>query len=223
MADKVLLDTSEHIKYFLKTFNLKKDKFVRVFVGSDERVFYSRSVQENNKFIIHFHGSYIPLQGVKYVLNSAKELEKYEDIEFNIIGSKIKKEYAGEGFKNVNFIENVPYNKLPEYINSADICLGIFGDTSKMEMVIPNKIFEAISVKKPVITANTLAIRELFDNNKNILLCKKSNSKDLTEKILLLKQNENLRRKISENSFNLFKEKLTPEILVKNLLNDLKK
>ena len=95
---------------------------------------------------MHFHGYFIPLQGVEYIFETAKILEK-KDVKFNIIGSKIKKQYQNKNFSNVNFIENVPYKKLPVYISEADICLGIFGDTTKTKRVIPNKIYEAIAMK----------------------------------------------------------------------------
>ena len=34
LADKILLDTNEHIEYFVKTFRIRKDKFIRVLVGA---------------------------------------------------------------------------------------------------------------------------------------------------------------------------------------------
>ncbi len=42
LADKILLDTNEHIKYFVKTFKIKKDKFIKVLIGADDSIFYPR-------------------------------------------------------------------------------------------------------------------------------------------------------------------------------------
>jgi len=42
LADKILLDTNEHIKYFVKEFGIKKDKFIKVLIGADDSVFYPR-------------------------------------------------------------------------------------------------------------------------------------------------------------------------------------
>jgi len=223
LADKILLDTEEHIKYFVKEFKIKKDKFIKVLVGTDDSNFYPQEKgKEKKEFIIHFHGNYIPLQGVEYIIKAAKILEK-ENVRFNIIGSKIKKQCQDKNFSRVNFIENVPYKKLPACISEADICLGIFGDTQKTQRVIPNKVYEAIAMEKPVITADTPAARELFIDRKNILFCKTADPEDLAEKILELKNNKDLREKIAKGGYKVFKNYATPRIVVRNLLNKLLK
>ena len=43
--------------------------------------------------------------------------------------------------------------------------------------------------------------------------------KDLAKKIIELKDNSELRKKIAENGYKLYKEKLTPKVLGKELLN----
>jgi len=217
LADKILLDTNEHIKYFIKEFGIKKDKFIRVLVGTGDSNFYPQEEGKKRKeFIVHFHGSYIPLQGVEYILRAANLLER-ENIKFNIIGSKIKKQYQNKEFSNAVFVDDVPYKELPNYMARADICLGIFGNTPKTQRVIPNKVYEAIAMKKPVITANTPAARELFTDRENILFCKTADPKDLARKILELKNDLSLRNKIAKNSYKLFNKKLTPKILGKKI------
>ncbi|MEA3398214.1 MAG: hypothetical protein U9R06_00525 [Patescibacteria group bacterium] len=39
LADTVLLDTNEHIKYFIKEFRIKKVKFIRILIGADTTIF----------------------------------------------------------------------------------------------------------------------------------------------------------------------------------------
>jgi len=224
LADKILLDTEEHIRYFVKTFKIKKDKFIKVLVGTDNKFFYPRKerIKKKRQFIIHFHGSYIPLQGVEYILRAANLLER-KNIKFNIIGSKIKKQYQNKEFSNAVFVDDVPYKELPNYMARADICLGIFGNTPKTQRVIPNKVYEAIAMKKPVITADTPAARELFTDRKNILFCKTANPDDLAKKILELKNNEKLRNLIAQGGYKIFKKYATSELIGNNLLKKLSK
>ena len=219
LADKILLDTNEHIKYFSKTFNVKENKFCRIFVGSDDEAVYPVNQRKgSNNFLVHFHGSCIPLQGIDYIIKAASLL-KDRDIEFNIIGSKIKKKFGESRIKNINFLDNVTHEKLKYYMSEADVCLGVFGNTSKAKRVIPNKVFEGLAVKCPVITAETPAVQELLRNEKNVLFCKNADPKDLAEKILKLKDNKQLGDDISKNGYNLFTNNLIPRIVVKPLLN----
>ena len=180
ISDLVILDTNEHIKYICDLFNLNKSKFKRVWVGADEEIFYPIDTQknpvENNEFLVLFIGKYIPLHGIEYIIKAAKLLENEKEIEFKMIGSgqldeKINKLRKNLKIKNIEFVDWVKYDKLVKEIGRADIVLGIFGGTDKSLRVIPNKVFQAIACCKPVITGNSLAIKELLTNRENIFLC----------------------------------------------------
>ena len=55
LADKVILDTEEHIKYFVKTFGLNRNKAKRIFVGCDDDLFYPREHKKRtDKFLVNF-------------------------------------------------------------------------------------------------------------------------------------------------------------------------
>jgi len=223
-ADKVLLDTDEHIKYFCETFHFTKDKFISVPIGADESIFYPREVKGGSStFNVHFHGTFIPLQGVEYVVEAAGVLRD-ENIHFTLVGSGqdfcfIKDKVKSSGLESrFSFVGKVPMEKIPDYVALADVCLGIFGKTEKTKRVIPNKVYECIAMRKPVITAKSDAILQFFRDGEDIIMCKTSDGKDLADKLMILKSDKNLRVKISEGGYNLFKNNFTSTIIVKNLL-----
>lgn len=224
LADKVLLDTDAHIRFFVREFGLNLKKFIRVFVGTDESVMKpSENPSPHNVFTVHFHGSFIPLQGVDIILQTAKIL-KNENILFKIIGKgpmypKVEEYIIKNDLKNVILEGKVPYTNLPTKISDTDVCLGIFGKSPKTQIVIPNKVYEAIAVGRPVITADTPAIRELFDGGNNILLCDVADPSSLAEKIRLIMNDDNLRRRIAKNGYDLFQNKLRSDIIAKDLLD----
>ena len=227
LADKILLDTNEHINYFVKIFKINRNKFIKVLVGTDENIFYSREYTKSDKFIVHFHGNYIPLQGTEYIIKAAKLLRN-ENIIFRMVGSR-GQEYKQSfklakslNLKNIEFINSVSYEILPDLIAEADVSLGIFGNTGKAKRVIPNKVYEAIAMKKAIITADTPAIRELFTDRENILFCRVADSESLAEKILELKNNESLRKKVAQGGYELFNKYCVPEIIGRKLLEEIK-
>ena len=226
LADMVLLDTDAHIDFFVKEFGLRREKFKRIFVGTDSKVFYPREIKKDtDNFLVHFHGNYIPLQGVEYIIRAAKLLEK-ENISFNLTGQgqtyKKDRQLAEKlGIKNINFIDRVSYKELADYMTKADVCLGIFGDTPKTNLVIPNKVFEALACKKPVITADTPAIRELISDNE-ALLVKASDPEALAEGILRLKEDPVERDKVAEKGYDVFCRTSTPGILGSKLVEIIK-
>ncbi len=225
-ANLILTDTKIHGKIFSKFFNQNKEKFETVLVGSDSDIFFPQGHKnESDKFIIGFYGKYLPLQGVKIIIATGKILKKYPEIKFEIIGGSPENKLYREIFRykiknkldNIELIPPVPLSQLPEKIARSDIQLGIFGGTLKSKIVIPNKVYSALAMKKPVITANSLAVRELLTHEENVYLCKNADIDSLVSAIIKLYEDKNLRDSIARNGFKLFKKYLTPQIIGANL------
>ena len=231
LADKVLLDTQTQINYFIKKYRIKKDKFERIFVGANNDTYYpdSRPQTSDSKFIVHWHGYIVPFYAVDIIIKAAHLLQKHADIQFRLVTRfnnkyKIIKDIAaGLKLTNLKFYSETPHQELAKLINRAHICLGIFGNNKKAELVIPNKVIEALACKKAVITADTAAMHELFKDKENILLCQPNNPADLVTKILSLKNDINLRNSLADRGYQLYLNQLTPKILGKQLKDLLKK
>ena len=230
LADKVLLDTNAHINYFVNTFQLDRKKFHRIFVGADDSLFYPRNLEKSkDKFLVFYYSTYLPLHGVEYIIEAAKKLESYCDVKFRLVGRgreyrKIIRLARKLDVKNIEFIDWIPYKKLPLEIAKADICLGgHFSNIDKAKRVISGKTFQFIAMKKPVIVGNNPANRELFRDRRSALFVEHANAEDLAEKILELKDNEKLRERIAEGGYRVFKERCTPEVIGKELLNIINK
>ncbi len=229
-ADLVLLDTDAHIDFFVSEFKLPRKKFRRIWVGADDSVFKPENslADKEGKFIVLFFGTYIPLQGVGYIIRAAKVVsDKDKSIIFRIIGSgqdrkRLEILAKNIGAANIEFKDKVSLLDLKTEIAKSDVCLGIFGDTLKTSLVIPNKVYDSIAMDKPVITADTPAIRELFDEN-DLYLVRTADPEVLAKAVIELKNDPEKRNKLAENGYKKFKENATHEILGKNLLDILNK
>jgi glycosyltransferase involved in cell wall biosynthesis len=154
-------------------------------------------------------------------MNAALKLRE-EEIEFVLVGKGrelnwCKNFVKKNELKNVKFVKPVPLHKLSTFINLANVCLGLFGNSSKARKVIPTKIFEYSAMKKPIISAETPAIKELFSHKKNIFLCEPENPNALANAILELKNNSALLKKISKNAYLTFKSNASLEILSRQI------
>jgi len=222
LADRIFLDTEEHIQYFITTFSINKHKFNRIFVGADDSIFYPPVKKEKTDlFNVFYYGSYHPLQGIEFIVQAAKILEFDEDIKFYIVGNGIEHDNVLSlarklKVKNVEFIDWIPYIELPSKIAAADICLGgHFSSIDKSKRVIAGKTFQFIAMKKPVIVGDNPANRELFENKKNALLVEHANPDALASAILELKNDLGLRSKIAEEGYRTFNEMCIPKIIGK--------
>lgn len=223
-ANLVLSDTNAHSCYYSRFYDIDSKKIRRVLVGSDDEIFYPRQIKrEDDCFNVLFWGGFIPLQGVKYIIKAAKLLENHKDIKFELRGFGQTYKEAVElsrriKTENAVLIPNwLPYEDLPDYIAKADVCLGIFGETEKAKRAIPNKAVETLAMRKPLITGNSPAAREILTSMDNSLLVPMANSKILADAILTLKEDKNLRDRIAENGYQLFRKKLAPKVIGSSL------
>lgn len=223
LADIVLFDTNEHIDYASNEFGIKKEKFRRIFIGADTDIFYPIKKEINSKkFKVLFYGSFLPLQGIGYIVKAAKFLEKEKDIVFEIVGWGPEKKKILELFEhlkpdNLFFTGGQNQESLRKKGAEADLCLGIFGDTNKTKRVVPNKVYECIAMNKPVITADTPAIRELFEEGE-LMLVKVADHVSLADAIITLKNNRELADGIAQKGYQKFLKFATPDVLGKQLL-----
>ncbi|MCK4948009.1 MAG: glycosyltransferase family 4 protein [Candidatus Aureabacteria bacterium] len=223
LADLVLADTNQHLDYFCREFKIKITKLRKVFVGADNDLFFPQPLKRaNSRFLVLFWGTYIPLHGIQYIIEAAKILEKESKIRFELVGKgqtwqEMRDLASRIKVDNLIFQDSVPPAVLPSLVAKADLCLGIFGRTKKTEKVIPNKVYQALAAKKPVITADTPAIREIFVDNEHLKLCRRADPESLASAILELKNNQELRERIAENGYRLAIKKFTPQALGRHL------
>jgi glycosyltransferase involved in cell wall biosynthesis len=194
-SSKILIfDTKEHGDYFKKTFFLSKKKKYYIWpVSLDlEKIDKDIKIFPDGKFNIFFYGTYIPLQGIEYIVKAAKILKTNKEINFIIVGKgqeekNIKNLARKYNLNNLSFYQPVSYRQLFKYIKQADVCLGIFGNSDKAKRVVANKVIECLALKKIVITGRTKAVERFFENRKEIIYCNLADEKDLAQKIVYVK------------------------------------
>jgi len=227
-ADYVVLDTDAHADFFRKKYHLSSDKCFATFVGAEQENFPILQKHQTNKvkkLSILFYGQCIPLHGIQTILDAALLLQDQSHIKWVIIGSG-QEEKKIENFAihhpgvNLKWIKWADYTTLSNYIENADICLGIFGTSDKASRVIPNKVFQIMSCGKTIITRDSPAIKELFSQeDKGVYLVRPGSGDALAEKILYLDKN---RVFIDQAPHFLYlREAISPQGVTRTLINKL--
>lgn len=224
MADLVVCDTESHRQYFHEAIGipLAKMRVLEVGVNTDE-FRPMPAPHEAGKFVVGFYGGFIPLQGAQHIVMAAKELVGHADIEFRLIGNgfefeKIKRIIADHHLHNVQLLGWVAYKDLSQAINEFDICLGIFGDTHKADLVVPNKVYHYAAIQKAIISKDTPAIRSIFTQNESMLLTSTA-AADIAAAILRLKQDAALREKIAANGYRIITTQYNHRIMAQKLVD----
>jgi glycosyltransferase involved in cell wall biosynthesis len=165
LPDRLILDTSEYVAWFRKTYGVRAHRFRLVPTGADERIFHPIPIQkpEGHTFDVIYYGTFIPNHGVEYIVEAARMLVDDPSIQFEFIGDGPERKKAQEivnryHLNNITFVEWLEKTELVQRMAQADVILGTFGTTPQSLMTVQNKIYEGLAMAKPVITGDSPAI-----------------------------------------------------------------
>jgi glycosyltransferase involved in cell wall biosynthesis len=225
-ADRVLLETEAQIAFFAETFGVPRDRFRRLWLGANEDVMRPapdtiRTASE--PFTVFFYGRFSPLHGVEHIVDAAAELERAgRGVRFVLVGAgqtyeAVRAHAASLGVRRVEFPGVVAYTQLPSMMAGADLCLGSFGTTARAQRVIPNKVFDALAVGRPVLTADTPGAREALAHGTNAWLCRPGSGTAIADAIVALESDRDRLARIGDAGHALFAARFSFAALTRDL------
>jgi glycosyltransferase involved in cell wall biosynthesis len=123
------------------------------------------------RFVICYIGTMGMAHGLETLIASAQKLQQdFPQALFLMIGEGAEKErikgLAQElGLTNILFLDQQPRERIPAYIAIADVCLVMLRKTELFKTVIPTKLLEYMSCKKPVIVAVDGQARQIVEES----------------------------------------------------------
>ncbi|MEK6556210.1 MAG: glycosyltransferase [Bdellovibrionota bacterium] len=232
-ADFVVTDTKAHLEYFHQTFKVPREKMAPLYIGNNFDEYFPAARMEAEQapvtsgdskvFKVGFYGGFIPLQGVGRILEAAKLLRDHTEIEFEMVGSGFEFEKAKEFVRNHGLVRiSMPgwakQTELPGYINGFDLALGIFGETAKADLVIPNKIYHYAACAKPILTKDNEALREVFTPGRDIITIGTS-PQEIADAVLKLKANSSLRLQVGQAAYKLIQDQFNEVKVAEKLIS----
>lgn len=192
-CDYAITDTKSHRDFFCKEFDVTSEKIHVLYLEADKKIYYPRVVRKKkhfeDKFVVLYFGSILPLQGVDIVIKAIEMLQGNKQIYFVIIGP-VKNKWIGE---TVEYIDWLPQEQLAQYIAMADLCLaGHFsGSIEKAKRTIPGKAYIYDAMNKRMVLGDSPANHELFNENDKRYFVEMGNAPALAKKILDIQGGKN--------------------------------
>lgn len=194
-VDLVLMDTREHARYVAMLYKVPESAVLSVWVGAETGLFRKVPLPlRDGPVHVLFYGQFIPLHGLATLVEAIHLIQLQDELpemQFTIVGSgqdatRIDRLIDQRNLRNTGRIAWVNYDKLPQSIAGADICLGIFAGEGKAARVIPNKVFQILASGRPLVTRDGPAIRELVGPNSAIRLVQPDDPTDLASQLVAL-------------------------------------
>jgi len=190
LPDHLITDTKYHKFFISNKYNIKNISCIYI---SEKKTIHKKININKKKNLINivFAGAYRNLHGIKNIIDAFKIVNLYnKNINLKLIGTdygqKFKIMSKEMRIKNIYFYKRLKYKDFINHIENADICLGIFGESIKAHNVISNFLMTSCRLGKIIITLNTEAAKEVFNNHPNSFLINKPIVKNLANTILKL-------------------------------------
>lgn len=184
---------------------------------------YVSSLFLKDQYLCLYSGSLHKGRGIELIIDLANQ---NPDINFLIIG-QLNSFNTFNNSDNIYFMGYVPYVEISSYLKIADVLLmpyqnkvsiNVKGqDTSKW--MSPLKLFEYMSVNKPIISSNLPVLREVLKSDYNCKLVKYNSDLEWNRAIKLLKNNTEFSKKLSNNAYLDFKRNYTWDIRAIKIYN----
>lgn len=181
----------------------------------------------DNKIVVEYHGVIGKKKGIDTLIEIANELIKnYKNLRFLIIGpgyEEYNEEIETRGLeKKVIFTGPVEYSQIPSYISASDIGYIVLPPSNQYLVSTPTKLFEAMSLGKPVIAnAEYPEVQRVFNVKSNLrpgVLTNYSPNK-IKHALEKLIQNKELREKLGKNGEKLIMNYFSWESEKKKLID----
>jgi len=217
IADQIIVP-SQYFKKIISNWGIDQNKIKVIYNGIDLN---SENIKKNNNLkekIILSVGRLVPWKGFKELIEVMPDIfKKINNIKLIIIGSgPQKKELENKinklKLKNkIILTGQISREKLLKQKQMANI----FVLNSNFES-FSFDIVEAMFLKLPCVATNIGSLPELIENNKQGILIKPNNKKEIENSIIKILQNDNFRQKIIQNAYQK-----SLQFSIKNTLNQL--
>lgn len=176
----------------------------------------SRYGFNENDFIINFTGEYSRLGAIDDVVDSFIEIsKKIENAKLSLAvrikneKDAVKKSLILEKLKSAGLLDKTAFHddatyRMSDVYNVCDISLFPVREM-KGKFDVPLAVIEAMACEKPVIISDLPILRE-FSNNKNSVIIKGGNRKELADAIIKFYEDKNFRESIGKNARKFVEE-----------------
>ena len=164
-ASLVLVDTGQHADHLAELLGYPRERMEWVPVSDPEelpRKVHYPGLTSGDRLEVLFFGTGVPLHGLSTLLDA---VDRCRNLRLTLIGggSEDRARAQAMGVDKVRLLDTfVPHGVVRGHLEHTHLVAGIFGDSDKARRVIPLKVMLALSVGRPVVTADTPAVHELL-------------------------------------------------------------
>lgn len=183
------------------------------------------AIKRGKRFMVGYLGVIGQQEGIEYLLEAAEYLRHQkgrDDIFWGIVGGgphleALRAKACEMGLDDiVEFTGRVPDARMLDYLNTADVCVNPDEYNAMNDKSTMNKVLEYMALGKPIVQFDLTEGR--YSAGESSLYAERNNARDLADKILLLLDDADMRKRMGEYGRNRILNELSWDHTSKALL-----
>lgn len=230
-ADFIGCPTKGNVSFIKKYYNFIKDEQFDFlpFWQNEINVQPNYQLREEfglkDKFVVIYGGSVGAAQRIEHIVELAEACKNYKDIAFVILGKGayldvIKGMVAEKQLENVVFKAFLPQDQYLSFLAACDVGMIILNERMATPN-FPSKSLSYLNMRVPILAAldHTTDFGEYLEDNNAGLWGYSDDIPTLKKKLVSYYENKELREKVKENGYQLFKNHLTTQQAYQTIIN----
>jgi len=221
-ADHIVVVTEAFRIHLIKKWNVPAEKISVVENGVEPELFAPVDASElkaelglDGKFVVCYIGTLGMAHGLGTLVDAAaKIVPLLPDVRFLVVGEGAEKQAIvdrarSRGLENIVFLDQQPREKIPALISAADVCAVLLKKTEVFQTVIPTKMLEFMSCRRPVILGVDGQARELLERARAGVFIEPENADALVNAVTLLRAQPELCASLGQNGRHFVQQNLS--------------
>lgn len=217
--DKIFVLSKSMKLYLVDNYYIDINKINVIYNGFDDNDNNYDIIDEDNicnsdVFKGVYIGSLHTWQGIPNLLEAVYLMKErnHKNIFIEIYGGGPLDKYTQDFIMNNDLFDYIKFHghldklEIPSKVVNVDFLIIPRPSTLATETTVPLKIFEYITLKKPILMSNVGGLTEILTPNIECVTYEPGNCVDLLEKIIYMSNNRQLLKKIEFNSYKKLKE-----------------
>ncbi|MET0566965.1 MAG: glycosyltransferase [Acidimicrobiia bacterium] len=219
LADVVIADTEPQLAFYRRIAGRLRGEGSVIAVGADDELFGPRPDVKPEAGVVLYYGNFIPLHGATTIVEAAALLEP-NGVKLVLIGDGPDRDVVEQAIARTGVsVERhgiIPLRELPAQVARATVCLGVFGGSQKAGRVIPHKVYEALAMRKPVVTREGAAVSAAFPNG-GLVTVPPEDAHALADAVLALIEDPSRREQVATVGHESYRDRFQERALAADL------
>ena len=195
-ASHILVNSPAYVDYLVEK-GISPDKISLIPNGVDPKMFEGEADPNrirnefnlSDKFVVTYAGAIGPANDIPTIVRGAERLRDKTDIQFLLVGGgkaleEVQSLVEEKKLDNVTIAGIRQKSEMPDVLAASNACVATLQNIPMFKMTYPNKIFDYMAARKPIVLGIDGVIRKVVEDGKGGIFVEPGDDKQLADAVV---------------------------------------